>query len=457
MKITNTYENLVIPSAKRLIGSLRDLGYDFSQAVADIIDNSIEAEATKIEIDIIFDGDNTKVRIVDNGNGMSMTELLEAMRFGSDSDYSMESLGKFGLGLKTASLSQCEILTVISRNNVETAFNALSWDLDHINKTDKWELIRPTNFEIERLLDNKLIEATGTVICWQHLDRMIELKHPFGEAGRKRFNKMTRDLEIHLAMVFHRFLAGEVPGRQISITLNGNKIEPWDPFARSEPKTLRMPKKKIPVYHNGISGVVIFEPYVLPPKENFSSVDEFRRASGPQNWNQQQGFYFYRQNRLIQSGGWSKIRVIDEHTKLARVAISFSPDLDEAFKINVAKMRVQLPDNIREFVEIALKPVISQALEVYKKSQKNTLPIPSSPAPAPNTTIPSSPALVKVNPPSVPPSPPVINQPLSLPATVKMWTLNDLQDQLEAEAEPEERIIVSNVFNRFRTKLNSKE
>jgi DNA topoisomerase VI subunit B len=132
----------LIPSAKRLIMSLRDMGYDFSQAVADIVDNSIEAHSTVVAIDIEFDGDDSWVRISDNGKGMKPEALREAMRYGAERDYDQDDLGKFGLGLKTASMSQCQCLSVASRWNRERSdIVAYSWDLEHIEKTNRWEIL----------------------------------------------------------------------------------------------------------------------------------------------------------------------------------------------------------------------------------------------------------------------------------------------------------------------------
>lgn len=142
----------VIPNAKRLIKSLRDMGYDFSTAVADLIDNSIEAGATRVDINAGFYGNDSFVLISDNGKGMSIEELKEAMRYGSERAYNEEDLGKFGLGLKTASMSQCQRLSVASRkkNSNETA--AFCWDLDHIEKTNKWEIIQITKGDVFDLL-----------------------------------------------------------------------------------------------------------------------------------------------------------------------------------------------------------------------------------------------------------------------------------------------------------------
>lgn len=406
-------EHEVIPSPRRLIESLRDMGYDFSAAVADLIDNSIEASATTVIINVEFDGDDSWVRIADNGCGMDISRLREAMRYGTEREYDAEDLGRFGLGLKTASLSQCQRLTVASRTNPERAYIiAYCWDIEHIRKTNRWEILPIRGKELEHIVSGPLRKTTGTVVLWQRLDRILGYRHPYGEFARKRLSNMCRELEEHLAMVFHRFLSGAVPRKKIRILLNENEIRPWDPFARSESKTKVLPPVDVNLEHEGVSGSIRLEPFVLPHQDDFSSQEAFRYARGPANWNQQQGFYIYRANRLIQSGGWCRLRTIDEHTKLARVALSFSPALDEAFKINVAKMRVQLPQQIRDEVDRALKPVIRAAEETYRRKSKH---------------------------------PPAEKH--------RHWTLDALQSQLEKLATPDEKMVISRVFSRFRRSM----
>jgi hypothetical protein len=356
------------------------MGYDFATAVADLVDNSITARATIVAIDVEFDGDDSWLRISDNGKGMTPPQLREAMRYGAERDYDARDLGKFGLGMKTASLSQCMRLTVASRTNPKRAdIAAYSWDLDHIERTNRWEVISNERNGLDPAIRNPLKETTGTVVVWQRLDRILGYKHPYGELARKRLSTMCRELELHLGMVFHRFLSGEVRGRKLKILLNGNTIAAWDPFARDERRTKALTPIVIPVSHEGVNGEVKLEPFVLPHQQDFSSPDAFRRASGPASWNQQQGFYIYRSGRLIQSGGWCRLRTADEHSKLARVALSFLPALDEAFRVNVAKMRVQLPSQIREQIEQAIKPVLRMAQEAYRnKATASAATSPSS-------------------------------------------------------------------------------
>lgn len=364
----------MIPAARRLMSSLRDMGYEQTTAIADLVDNSVEAGATKVNVDIEFEGENSWVRIADNGRGMTSSQLREAMRYGSSRQYSDEDLGKFGLGLKVASLSQCQRLTVASRTNQSRAdISAYCWDLAHIEATNRWELLPVSRKEGGPPIQALLKESIGTVVLWQRLDRILGYQDPGGESARRRLSSMCREVEGHLAMVFHRFLAGEVSGRRkLRILVNGYDIGPWDPFARNEVATKALEPAKIPVRVGDANGVLILEPFILPHQADFSSSDSFRLAGGPANWNQQQGFYVYRADRLIQSGGWCRIRTLDEHTKLARVALRFSSQLDDAFRVNVSKMRVQLPTSVREQLTEAIAPVTKLANDTYRRVINNS-------------------------------------------------------------------------------------
>lgn len=440
----------VIPSARRLIKSLRDMGYDFPQAVADVIDNAIEAKATEVDVVVGFKGDESWVQIADNGQGMTSEELREAMRYGAEREYGEDDLGKFGLGMKTASMSQCRSLTVASRCNLSREdVPAFCWDLDHIEKTNKWEILPIGPSGLGGTMRQPLKDRTGTVVLWQGLDRMLGYTHPYGEAARKRILQMCRELETHLAMVFHRFLAGDVPRKRLKIRLNRNEIKPWDPFCQSEPKTKRLQPVKLPVEHEGTHGEVLFEPFVLPHQDDFTSPQAFHAASGPASWNQQQGFYVYRAGRMIQSGGWSNLRAPDEHTKLARIAVSFEPLLDEAFKINVAKMRVQIPTQIREDVRTAMTPVVNLARETYdRKSRKPTNPLTPQTAPASATGQAARGASQ------------LQAQAPRLGSTqhegVEVLTFEDWTNRVLAAANPYERKVIRAVVERMRSKMRAR-
>src|SRR5207245_4676206 len=175
-----------------------------------------------------------------------------------------------------------------------------------------------------------------------------------------------RDIERHLAMVFHRFLAEEAQrSLPLKIYLNTNPIEPWDPYCRDERQTKEMPARKLEIVHGAEKHVVRVEPYVLPNKSQFSNLKAFEDAGGPKKWNRQQGFYVYRGDRMIQSGGWNRLRARDEHPKLARVAVRFDRKADDDFEINVSKMRVSLPGDLREEFDKLATEVAKKANAAY--------------------------------------------------------------------------------------------
>lgn len=373
--MTRSFETVEsIPSPRRLTEVLRDVGYDFVSAVADIVDNSIAANATRINIDLEWDGPDTWIRIADNGTGMDASTINEALRFGSERSYRRDDLGKFGLGLKTASLSQCRQIWVASRVNPKSfRVEARRFDLDRIIRDDTWEIEVIGASDRPSHLTDPLADGPGTVVLWTQLDRLLGFKVPRGEQAHAALLRMTEALEKHLAMVFHRFLEGDVASRRkrkLVITLSGVQIQPWNPFALDEDKTQHLPLKEFDISANGAQGFVVFDPYVLPSKDEFSSEEAFNRLSGPNKWNHQQGFYIYRANRMIQSGGWSRLRAADEHMKLARAALDFFPELDPAFGINIAKMRVQLPEDLRTRLRDPLKDLVREADRAYRTKKK---------------------------------------------------------------------------------------
>ena len=359
----------VVPSARRLMQSLRDLGYDLPSALADLVDNSIAARATTVRIDVGFEGSASWIRIADNGTGMTGSVLTEAMRYGTHRDgYDDQDLGKYGLGLKTASMSQCRVLTVASRHGTDGRVEIRRWDLDEVMKRDRWDLERPRAESCRRELLEPLDGHKGTVVMWERLDRVLAFDRPDGQAAENALLRQCREIDRHLAMVFHRFLAGEAArSLPLRILLNDSLIAPWDPFCRDERHTRELPTHELAVHEAGSTHVVRVEPYLLPNKDCFSDAKAWEDAGGPKNWNAQQGFYIYRQDRLIQSGGWSRARTLDEHTKIARVAVLFDRGADERFGINVSKMRVVLPAELREDFKRIAADVAKKANAAYRQ------------------------------------------------------------------------------------------
>lgn len=359
----------VTPSARRLTGSLRDIGYDFVAALADLVDNSVAAGATQVDIEIVFRGDDSYVLIADDGRGMTQSGLDEALRFGTRRSYALGELGRYGLGLKTASLSQCRRLTVVTRRSLRNCRVSMrTLDLDHISETDRWEVIEPPAVVPVGESLRWVRDSPGTVVFWSELDRILPERRSGSGWARRRLEQLSEKSRSYLGMVFHRFLAGETDrSMPLKITVNGEKAEPWDPFAPLEEHRTELPAQSFEVAAGDAYGRVTLRRYVLPPRSLFSSLAEFERMSGPLKWNRQQGLYIYRADRLIQSGGWCGIRAADEHTKVARAALDFQTDLDALFRINVAKMRVSLPPEVKTLLERPIHELCHRADSVYRR------------------------------------------------------------------------------------------
>lgn len=360
----------VLPSAGRMIKSLRDVGYSFRGAVADLVDNSIAANADRISITMKWAGANSYIRIADDGDGMDADRITESLRFGSERDYTADDLGKFGFGLKTASLSQCKRFLVSSRPAGSGGrIHARRFDQDFIEERNAWVIESVPEAELPPEAVETL-EGKGTTVVWAKLDRILGDHFQDSDKAKDRFFDHAEDLERHLGMVFHKFLEGTATsrvGRKLTIAINGRNISAWNPFAPEEAATKKFSDDQLEVAGHGAAGTVRVTAWILPRKDEFSSEKAFERLSGPSKWNQQQGFYVYRSDRMIQSGGWSRMGAADEHTKQARVALEFFPQLDPAFEINISKMTVSLPGTLRDVLRPKIASLRGQAKRSYSQ------------------------------------------------------------------------------------------
>jgi hypothetical protein len=367
MSGTSYYD--VPPSAARLTGSLRDIGYDFQTAVADVVDNSIAAGARRVGVELVFGPNASYVLIWDDGSGMGPGGLLEALRFGSRRSYASNELGRFGLGLKTGSFSQCRRLTVVSRQARNQArCHVRTLDLDYIERRDTWSVLADEQGDAIEEAIGILQDGPGTVIVWENLDRVLPDRYAESGWGRRRLNTLAKKTAEHLSLVFHRYIEGERGIDAVTLSVNGEKLAAWDPFATAEEHTETVPEEIFEVETDGGSSEVTLRGYVLPPRDRFSSLEAFESLSGPLKWNRQQGLYIYRADRLVQYGGWSGLRGIDEHTKLARASIDFDTQLDETFQINVAKMSVVLPPTLRSMLERPVHDLCARADSAYRRA-----------------------------------------------------------------------------------------
>ena len=327
-------EEEVAPNIRNFIKSLRDIGYSFEVAVADLIDNSITAKATNINI---YSVDNIFC-ILDNGIGMDKLELRESMRLASknpDDDRNKNDLGRFGLGLKTASFSQCKKLTVISKKNSE--INARQWDLDYISKINKWSLITPLNHNNLPLFNDLDKLKNGTLVVWEKFD------------GNTSNTENLEVLRKHISLVFHRFLEGADSFRRLSISINNNLIKPFNPFNINHSATQEISVEKIKIEAETIK----ITPYILPHHSKLSS-QEYEQYATEVGYIKSQGFYLYRENRIIIYGTWWGLhRATDAH-KLVRIKIDISNKMDKQWGIDIKKSSARPSSNIKK----ALKKII---------------------------------------------------------------------------------------------------
>ena len=329
------FEQECVPFAPSLIESMRSLGYSFSSAIADLIDNSISANANNIDI-ISEPGLNPWLVILDDGLGMSEKELYEAMRYGSTNPLDKRSendLGRFGLGLKSASLSQCRHLVVISKQNDE--INAYSWDLDYVIEKGAWMLKGFSDEEISEYPEIERLKKLkhGTYVYLGEFDRIKEATGNIAET----FNKNLSDMNDHLSLVFHRFIE-----EGLNIRINELQVKARDPFLSYHPATQR--KKETPIYINGEK--ILLKPFILPHISKLSQED-LDKVGGKENLRTDQGFYVYRNKRLIVWGTWFRLERKDELNKLARVRVDIPNSLDYMWSIDIKKSTATLPDIIK--------------------------------------------------------------------------------------------------------------
>lgn len=341
----------VPPDVARISEGLRDTGYNFNAAIADIIDNSIAANAHKIDVLLEVDfADNVVIAIIDNGYGMSELGLINAMKYGSDKRQSAKSLGKFGLGLKTASTAFCKRLSVITRDSVGEKALRATWDLDVLAQRNSWDLeVAEADLVQSQLLDTVAKGTTGTLVLWEDVDRIIErYKTADGQPLSKAISKLEGQLREHIAVVFQRFLdSGDGRERDVTIRLNGVEVKAWDPFCLAETEEPVAEKKMDIQLPDGSKTFFTVRAFILPRKEEFSS-EKNRNAAKVSN--ERQGLYIYRENRLIHGPDWMGMFKQEPHYSLLRVELSFDHTLDGAFKVDIKKSRIELDSGLYEWL-----------------------------------------------------------------------------------------------------------
>lgn len=350
----------VPPEPASLAESLRAFSYELPTALADLVDNSITAGARHVWIEFHWDGANSVIAITDDGKGMDEDRLRAAMRPGSQSPLDAREphdLGRFGLGMKTASFSQCRRLTVRSRAS-KGKWATRCWDLDHLAAVNEWQLLRCGDAAVEPHFKRLSALPNGTSVVWQKLDRLTGGQETDNEKHHQLFLQRATAVRDHLGMVFHLLMAG---AKGVRLLLNGHAIQPWDPFLAGEAATQHLPATRLKLRRE----IVEVEPFVLPHHSRLAKA-RHDAASGPRGWAAHQGFYVYRQRRLLVAGdwlgfGWTK----DEHYKLARIRVEVPNALDQDWAIDVTKSRALPPAALRDELRRIAEATRSVAKRIF--------------------------------------------------------------------------------------------
>lgn len=354
-----------------MLESLRAYGYSLNSAIADLIDNSITATAKNVWITLRWQGENSWIIIRDDGTGMSEDQLSKAMVAGSQSPLNQREkhdLGRFGLGLKTASLSLARSLTVASKTK-STPLAVRRWDLDYIaeQQTNEWRLLKTGRDGFGEKLAGIENQNSGTVVLLENLDKLCSGTVATSPSHRDEFYHQIDSLRDHLGMIFHRFIA--VPSR-LRIFINGDTeahiVKPWDPFFSKHKATEPKPVIKIPFGKT----ITVVQGFILPHKDMLTQ-DEYEEAGGPLGWNAHQGFYVYRGDRLLVSGSWLGLREgvskwrAEEHYKLARIRVDITNEMDSDWKIDVKKSLATPPQNVALALIRYAAQVRAEAREIF--------------------------------------------------------------------------------------------
>lgn len=346
------------PHAAALIEGLRDIGYSLETAISDVIDNAITARADRIKINTETFSNEPYIAIIDDGDGMTEEELVAAMRPGSRNPLATRDepdLGRFGLGLKSASFSQCRRLTVVSRKSGQTS--AAIWDLDDVAERNEWAVQLPDG--VAKIPAVEQLGPKGTLVLWQKLDRLTG-GYSHNTAKRAQvINQRIAETERHLRLVFHRFMEDSKP---LHIVLNERLLRPLDPFARKNPATIADPEETLTL----LRGDVEIQSFTLPHHKQVGKT-EWDDIGGPEGHLKSQGFYLYRGKRLILHGTWFGLCRQSEITKLSRVRIDIPNSMDAEWKIDVKKSSAQLPPVVRDRLKKVIERILAGSKRTYSK------------------------------------------------------------------------------------------
>jgi hypothetical protein len=350
------------PNPKSTINSYRSFGYNLSTAISDIIDNSISANANEIRLDYKWNGQDSFISICDNGFGMNREELVLAMTPGSkdpEEERSEKDLGRFGMGLKTASFSQCKRLTCITKRE-EYHMLKRCWDIDYINSKNEWQLLDyvSNNFFTEKVEKLK----SGTLVLWEKLDRIVGNAEANNESVKNVFYHEMINVKNHLSLVFHRF----IESKRVKIFFQNEEIEPYNPFLLN---IIPRPEMGQPESFENVEITY----FILPHMSEIGKI-AYENSGGSLGWFQEQGFYVYRGDRLLVAGDWLGLEKKRDYSKLARIAVNFTNANDFNWHLDIKKSTATPPLEIRKELARIAKIAITKSAKIYNWRGQKIVP-----------------------------------------------------------------------------------
>jgi hypothetical protein len=348
------------PNPKSTINSYRSFGYNLSTAIADILDNSISADANEIKIEFKWNGQNSFISVLDNGRGMNREELVIAMTPGSkdpEEERNEKDLGRFGMGLKTASFSQCKRLTCITKKQDYSTIKRC-WDIDYINDKNEWQLLDYVSDNV--FIENINQQESGTLVLWEKLDRIVGKAETSNESVKSAFYQEMQNVKKHLCLVFHKF----IESKRVKIFFQNEELEPFNPFLLN-----LNPKPEMGQTERFGNVEIVY--FILPHMSEIGKTD-YEKTGGSLGWFQEQGFYIYRGDRLLVAGDWLGLEKKRDYSKLARIAVNFSNVNDFNWNLDIKKSTATPPIEIRRELARIAKIAIIKSAKIYNwRGQKS--------------------------------------------------------------------------------------
>jgi hypothetical protein len=322
------------PDPLAILDSNRNLGYSIEEAVADLIDNAITAKATNIIFNLDWKNGIPIFRLQDNGDGMSEDKLINSFKLGSLEKRNPKDLGRFGFGMKTASLSQARELIVITKQKNDKVY-LRSLDLDFIAKNKSWNLKHCDALEFKSEIEQLNTEGHGTFICWKNWDRAPE--------SNENFISLITKISNYSAVCFHRYIE-----MGINIYSHDELLKPINPIPKDSQKYSEVPLKN---HENSKQTAYILkhpkfweQEYDLLPQ-----INSYKLFNGFQA---QQGIFIYRCNRLLNpNGGWLGVIKPINSSKLARVTIDYPNSADNLWSLDITKTNATIPYEFKKEIE----------------------------------------------------------------------------------------------------------